>query len=301
MYQRIKWFEFQFSLTAIKNCSPSPNPLVLQNNMNKRLYSDYGILIHLQPQNPLPALSESLVGNLDVKRERLMNLHGSIIEIQNTIAHRYLQLEHRFKENGLIRELWASMANDLSQQINSLKALSPSFWNHLKGDPDKTLETAVQSVSHQTIGEIEDLPLKGYFEFALMLEEPTILKIYAPIIRSLRENYTDKALDFYIMVKAHLARIVRVTQSFSGDPIVIHRANLLLQNFEKEVQEPQLKAKPVQARKTPSAKPVQAKKPIAKSAKASKSAHPLAKHNKMHHSPKALVKKVELSRRRARR
>jgi hypothetical protein len=229
-----------------------------------------------------------------------MNLHGSITEIQNTIAHQYLQLEHRFKENRIIRELWLAMANDVSLQISSSKALSPSFWTHLKNDPDRSLEAAIQDASHQSIEKIEDLPLRGYFEFMLKLEEPIILKIYAPIIRSLRENYTNKALDFYIMVKAHLARIVRVTQSFSGDPLVIYRANLLLQNFEKEVQEPQHKVTPSQ-KKTPTVQHAQPKKSAAKFPKAVKKAHPLAKHTQIHHSPKPLVKKVDLPRRRAHR
>jgi hypothetical protein len=56
-----------------------------------------------------------------------MNLHSSITELQNVEVQLYLKLERRFKENELIRELWSAMANDISQQKISLKALLPHF------------------------------------------------------------------------------------------------------------------------------------------------------------------------------
>ena len=174
-----------------------------------------------------------------------MNLHGSIKDLQNKIVQLYLKLEHRFSENGLIRELWSAMANDVSQQIRSLNALPPSFWNQLKKDQNLPLIAAAEGASHQSIENEEDLSLMGCFSRALCLEEPTILKVYVPLIRRLRENSTAPALDFYIVVKAHLARITRVTESYSGDPAVIQRANSLLQAFEKEVQEPSIKIRQI--------------------------------------------------------
>ncbi len=231
-----------------------------------------------------------------------MNLFGPITELQNTVVKLYLKLEHRFKENGLIRDLWSAMAHDISQQINSLKALPPSFWNQLKKDQDGLLETIIKKAQQQVDEKTEDLALRNCFELALSLEEPTILKIYVPIIRSLRKNSTNPALDFYIMVKAHLARITRETESFSGDPIIIQRSNSLLQSFEKEIQEPQI-AIGLPDKKTMVSQHEREKEPEEKKPKKiSKPAHPLAKRASMHHGrAKPLVKKVELQRRRAHR
>jgi len=236
-----------------------------------------------------------------------MNLNGSTTEIQNTLVQLYLKLEQRFSENALIRELWSGMAHDISQQMASLKSFPSSFWIQLNKDHAGKLDQDIQNSRLQIAEKPEDLALKQCFELALRLEEPTILKIYVPIIRSLRKNWINTALDFYIMVKAHLARITRVMESFSGDPITIQRSALLQQSFEKEVQAPQeiIKSKPVEKdSKKKILQPV--RKPAAKSKKAAKKppkmAGPLAKHANKHHSrTKALVKKVELPRRRAHR
>lgn len=230
-----------------------------------------------------------------------MNLQGSITENQNAIHQLYLKLEHSFTENSLIRELWNSMAQDVSRQIDSLKKLPVSFWTQKKKNPEGLSEAAHQVHSPQTFDKDEVLSLKTCFSLALEFEEPTILKVYVPIIRSLRKDWTNASLDFYIMVKAHLARIVRVTESFSGDPILIQRANLLLQTFEKEVQEPEIIAIiPDKKSVTPGTK--QKTNLESKKKKPLKVAHPLAKHAKTPHGrTKPLAKKVELPRRRARR
>ena len=166
-----------------------------------------------------------------------MNLSGSIADLQKSAIQLYLKLQQRFKDNVLIRELWSSMAGDLSQQKNALKALPPSFWNQLQREHNELLQAVVPYARMQVTDKIKDMPLKSCIEGALQFEEPTILKIYIPIIRCLRENYKNPALDFYIMVKAHLARIARMTASFSGDPIIIQRSSLLQQSFEREIQE----------------------------------------------------------------
>ena len=233
-----------------------------------------------------------------------MNLHGSIKELQNKIFQLYLKLADRFSENGLIRELWGAMAHDIEQQVRSLNALPQSFWNQLKKDQDLALAGAAESARNQSIENEEDQSLKGRFGSALCIEEPTILKVYAPLIRRIREDSTAPALDFYIVVKAHLARITRVTQSFSGDPAIIQRANALLQSFEREVQEPHVVV-PEPAKKKKNGKAelsAKHKAAVKKSHKAAKKARPLAKPAKMlHRRPKPLVKKVNIARRRARR
>ena len=254
-----------------------------------------------------------------------MNLHGSIADLQKASIQLYLKLQKRFKDNVLIRELWESMAGDVSQQKDSLKALPPSFWNQLQKEHGELVQAAIPYARLQVIDDIKDIPLKSCIEGALQFEEPTILKIYIPIIRSLREDPANPALDFYIMVKAHLARIARMTASFSGDPVIIQRSSLLLQSFEREIQEPPAEAIVPQAksratrhsakrrataesRRKPAAKPrkpaanrAKPAKKTAKSSKAPKRAGTLAKRAKTrHHRAKPLAKKVNLQRTRAR-
>jgi hypothetical protein len=209
-------------------------------------------------------------------------------------------LEQRFSENQLIRELWGAMAHDVSQQIASLDALPPSFWNELRKDQDGLSIKAAESEQHQVIDNEEVNSLRACFDHALRLEEPTILKVYVPLIRRLRENLTAPALDFYIMVKAHLARITRVTEAFSGDPLAIQRSNLLLQTFEKEVQEPHVEVRVLDGNKAHADRVSRPKEPVKKSRQPAAKERPLAKRAKILHSrAKPLVKKVGLQRRRA--
>ena len=232
-----------------------------------------------------------------------MNLHGSIKELQSTIVKLYLDLEQHFSENQLIREMWAAMAHDVAQQIQSLDALPQSFWNQLKKDPACVPIDLALGARHQNIDNKEDITLKLCFDHALCIEEPTILKIYVPLIRRLKENLTEPALDFYIMVKAHLARITRITESFSGDPVIIRRSSLLLQTFEKEVQEPHIEIRFQAQKKAYTAESVKRKEPVKKSGKpAAAKNRPAAKRTKpLRTQTKPMVKKVGIQRRRARR
>lgn len=217
-----------------------------------------------------------------------MSLQGSIAGLQNQIAELYLQFEQSFTENHLIRDLWGTMANDVSQQTRGLKALSHSFWTQFKNDSNGLSDETLKAVKQQIVEKTEDRSLRSCFERTLRVEEATILKLYVPIIRSLRRNWTDQALDFYIMVKAHLARIVRVTEAFSGDPAMIRRSHELLHTFEKEVQEPDTRDL------EPQVKP-RAARPVRKPART------LAKRVQSRHSrTKPMVEKISLQRRRAR-
>jgi hypothetical protein len=231
-----------------------------------------------------------------------MNLYGSITQVQNTIFQLYVRLEQRFGENKLIRELWSAMAHDVSQQISSLNELHSSFWHKLKDDQNGRWDAVCASIKDIHINHIEDVPLRSCFEIVLRFEEPVIMKVYVPIIRSLRENWTGQALNFYIMVKAHLARVTRVTESFSGDPLTIQRANLLLQGFEKEVQEHQ-EVPPPQKKKAASIPALRARGIAEKHGHKKPTANrQLAKHAKAHSGrTKPLIEKVDIRRRRAQR
>ena len=167
-----------------------------------------------------------------------MSLYGSIKEVQNTTEKFYLKLEQRFRGNKLIAHLWSQMAQDVSRQIVSLHDLPKSFWTHLKKDQQTLPKTIQTEVSPQNIENTSELSLSDCIGNAIRSEEAIILKIYVPIIRNLRKNWTGQALDFYIMVKAHTVRIKRVAEAFSGDPEVLQHASLLFQKFEKEIQEP---------------------------------------------------------------
>ncbi len=231
-----------------------------------------------------------------------MNLQRSIIEIQDTAKNLYLKLEQRFKGNTLIRDLWSEMAHDVSQQKSSLKDLPKPFWNQMKRNRDDHLEATIPYVRHQVVENVNDISLNGCFELALQFEEPTILKIYIPMIKALRENWANSSLDLYIVVKAHVARIVRMTGSFSGDPVIIQRSSLLLQSFEREIQEPQQPGKIPVATKAHAGRDRKLKEPARKAKKSINATAALAKRSKTrHHRAKPLVKKVEIQRRRARR
>jgi hypothetical protein len=233
-----------------------------------------------------------------------MSLQGSTTELQNKIVELYLDLHKRFTENTLIRDLWGTMADDISQQTHSLKALPVAFWHQIKGEEERISEAISQHGRHQIIENKDNNSLRSCFERALLIEESTILKVYVPIIRSLRKSWTDKSLDFYIMVKAHVARMVRVTEAFSGDPVIIQRAHQLLKSFEKEIQEPEIAISIIYKshNKAHVQQPDRDKKNAVKPAKDLKPANSRTKHaNTRHNRTKPLVEKINLPRRRAQR
>ena len=169
-----------------------------------------------------------------------MNLQGAIVEQQNSLLRFYRKLEERFEENSVIKSLWREMADDISSQIQSIKSLPPSTWNQFKNAPNNSFESAVKEAKETAVqtADVGTLSMRDCFEASLQLAEPVVLKIYARLIRTLRKNSTSQVLNFYILVKTYVARLLRTTQSFAGDPLLIRRAQLLLAGLEKEVQEP---------------------------------------------------------------
>ena len=171
-----------------------------------------------------------------------MNLLNAIVGHQNSLLRLYRKLEERFEENSIIQTLWRDMSEDVSLQIQNLKSLPPSFWNKFKNDPNNNFEPSIKESPSASVN-VSDISLRDGFEISLQMAEPVVLKIYARVVRLLREHSTAPALDFYILIKTYVARLVRTTESFSGDPLLIQRARLLVAELEKEVQEPTQKIK----------------------------------------------------------
>ncbi|HYK90729.1 MAG TPA: hypothetical protein VE398_18295 [Acidobacteriota bacterium] len=231
-----------------------------------------------------------------------MNLRGSIAKLQSSGARMYVEVAQYFKENNLIRDIWLEMAHDEEQQADSLKSLPPLFWNKLR-EREEELSQALGTHSLPAgCAPVEERNLHRCFMKTLEFEEPIILKVYAPLIRQLRTEWTDRALDFYIMVKAHVARLLRVVGSFSGDPILIQRTDALLQSFEKEVQTPEslaVPANPTQRKAATRKHAAGVHKSPSRKAQAKRSL-PLSKRPKaIAQRSKSLVKKIGLRRRRA--
>ena len=174
-----------------------------------------------------------------------MNPLGAIVEHQNSLLRFYRKLEERFEENGIIQSFWQDMAEDVALQIQSLKSLPSSLWNQLKTDADNSFESTIKTVKevYAPPADIADISLRDCFEISMQLAEPVVLKIYARVIRMLRKNPAVTALNFYILLKTHVTRLVRTTESFTGDPLLVRRAQLLLAGLEKEVKEPALEIK----------------------------------------------------------
>jgi hypothetical protein len=230
-----------------------------------------------------------------------MSLHGALAKLQRRGAELYLEASQFFSENNLIRETWVEMARDMEQQAESLKNLPGPFWTRLKTD-EATLNAALElSSAPHTAKPWESKALRHCFARTLDFEEPLILRTYVPVIRLLRTEWTDHALDFYIIVKAHITRLTRTIEPLSGDPILTQRALNLMAEFEREVQLP---SHPVlQTRPKIAARPkVSAREKQPHAAESASPIRPLSERSKgLGKHPKPLVKKLELPRRRARR
>jgi hypothetical protein len=230
----------------------------------------------------------------------LPTLRGSLSQLHRSVARYYTELQQRFEGNYLIRELWASMSHDQQAQLESLKKLPSSFWMALKDQEKELMRTADQLSPAGT--DHQGVPLYTCLAQTIDLEEPIILKIYAPLTRRLRSTWTELALDFYVMVKAHIARVAQSIQLFSGDPSLSQRCALLLQNFEKEVQGPP-EIPEIAARKQVK-KPASTRRVIGKANRRQKPAarkrEPLRSRVKVAKRAKPLVAKIKLRTRRAR-
>lgn len=176
-----------------------------------------------------------------------MNPWGPIGRLQKSSSRFYLQLAQRFRVNVLIHDTWAAMAHDMENQASSLKVLRPSFWKLLKKEEKTLLQAAIQAkvlLDREISDHLTEWSLLVSCHHALQVEEPIILRVYAPIIYRLRTHWTERALDFYVMVNAHATRLMRLIQAFSGDPSLTQRCTELLLRFEKESQGPAVEPVP---------------------------------------------------------
>jgi hypothetical protein len=233
----------------------------------------------------------------------LTTLRGSLSQLQRAVAKIYSQLQQRFEGNYLVSSVWAAMDHDLQVQVESLKKLPPSFWQSLKNQ-EKELARAAELV-HPANADWRSGSLRSCLTRTIDLEEPIILKVYAPFIRRLRSEWTEHALDFYVMVKAHIARVAHSIQLFSGDPSLSLRCAVLLHSFEKEVQEPPevevaRSIRKKSAKKSAPAKP-KTKKAALRRAQASAEKRPIGTLDKIKKHAKPMVQKIKLAPRRARR
>jgi hypothetical protein len=167
-----------------------------------------------------------------------MNLHGSLTKLKKSGAQAYVFLSQHFNENSLIRETFLAMARDQEQQAASLHSLPRAFWNQLKENGKEPLKSIQQFLAVKAVEIPEDASLQRCLFLILDYEQPAILRVDAPLIRFLRNQGTDRSLDFYVSVKSHVARLDRMISAFSGDPVLLQRSAALMQNFEKEVQLP---------------------------------------------------------------
>lgn len=225
-----------------------------------------------------------------------MGLQGALAKLQKNGADLYLQMAEFFTENAVVRAGWTELARDLEHQADTLRTLPAAFWNQLRAD-----EVAIKAAVERCATGARNCTthsLSGCFAQALAFEEPLILNTYVPLIRILRTgSLTSHGLDFYILVKAHVARLVRMIEPFSSDPAVLQRAHSLLEQFEREVQQPAVDATAVQQVKAPKNR----KRVRPAAAEQSKQIHTRAPRPKNISAAKRLVKKLGLPRRQAQR
>jgi len=238
-----------------------------------------------------------------------MNLQGSLSKFLKTGSIFYTKRADCYSQNQIVRDAWLRLAEDMHLQASSLKNLPPAFWTELEADRRDLIESVgsgfpVKSDSRPC----EAVSLEESIGQSLALEEPVVLRIYAPLLHRLRTAWTNRALDFYVIVKSHVAGLMRLVQTYCGDPALIQRASSLLENFEKEAQEPEFVVKPSVTRGKGSGKrstAARAQRSGSKTArKQSRKAptRPLASRARsVTKTAKPLVRKIRISSRRARR
>jgi hypothetical protein len=235
-----------------------------------------------------------------------MNLQGSLAKFLKTGAIFYQKRADCFSHNQIVRDAWLRLAEDMDVQASSLKSLPHAFWKEIQPDQDDLIEKVAKGFPIKRNSQpCEAVSLQESIGQSLLLEEPVVLSIHAPLVRKLRSVWSNRNLDFYVIVKSHVTGLMRLVQTYSGDPALIQRAASLLENFEREAQEPEFVVVEKVARKgraqkhgvAPAARPKQrtARKPSRKASR-----RPLAgRQRPVTKRAKPLVRKIRISSRRA--
>jgi hypothetical protein len=234
-----------------------------------------------------------------------MNLQGALARFLKTGSIFYKKRADCFSQNQIVRDAWLRLAEDMDLQASSLKSLPPTFWKEIEKDQKDLMERVGSGFPIKgDSGPCNAVSLEESICRGLSLEEPVVLMIYAPLIRQLRTAWTNRALDFYVIVKSHVTGLMRLVQTYCGDPTLIQRATSLLGTFEKEAQEPEFVEIPRVVRKSESRKRRAAahgpKGRAARNAPRKTRSRPLAHRARpVTKAAKPLVRKIRISSRRA--
>lgn len=237
-------------------------------------------------------------------------LKASLLKLQKKQARFYFDISERFRENSLVCEKWRAIGVGLEKQSEVLKALPLSFWKEIDRQEVRSLLKAVAGALNSEHADSSTLnPLRNCFARCLDSEEPVILEIYAPLLRTLKAHWTDRALDWYIMVRSHLTRLIQLIEPFCGEPALSRRCALLVERFETALNQAAVQAAAKQGIGKPARKPRKAARriPARDSAAARKTARSSkvvprrkslrAGQHRIPKSPKPLIGKVRLRRR----
>lgn len=176
-------------------------------------------------------------------------LKALLLKLHKKQARLYLDISERFRENSLVCEKWRAIGTGLERQAEVLKALPLSFWKALDRREARSLLKAVEAaLDSDRAGILKQDPLQQCFIKCLDFEEPVILEIYAPVLRNLKAHWTDQALDWYVLVRSHLTRLIQLIEPFCGEPGLARRCALLFERFEQALQQPPAQAEAKQGR-----------------------------------------------------
>jgi hypothetical protein len=233
-------------------------------------------------------------------------IRTALVRLQQERIRFYLNAAEKFTANPLIRDKWLAIAGGLDVQGAVLKNLSPSFWKFLNEDEaGSILEAAKQAVALKGPSDSGQVTLHEYLTRTLDLEEPTVTRVYAPIVRDLRANWTARAMDLYVMVRSHLTQLTRLIEPFCGDPSLCRRCSSLADRFDQEIQRSKVveKEKPGSS-SAKTGKAATKSRPAARTKRPGKSARVTSSRGRrpqrlVKHS-KPLVRKMKIARRGAR-
>jgi hypothetical protein len=233
-----------------------------------------------------------------------MSTRAPIEQLLESGIRLYSILSQRFTENDLVRQIWSDLAHDLQLQVQAVRSLDAEFWNHLKFPEATAVEIGRLRNRPETF---ESMSFHDCLSLSLDLEEFMILNLFSLVIRPLRSRETNGNLDFYIIVKAHVARLMHIVKSFSGDPLLTRRALALMEGFENKVQAPaeplrQAKAiKPAASMRSARSRKKQLAAPMSSSATSMKTRPGDKRSRSVSDRIKPLVKKIKMPRRQAHR